>query len=215
MRATRRRRDSRPRLRFLDLLSDGVASLSVRPERAALTLLGTVIGIAALVATLGLSQTADSQIVGRFDELAATDVVVASKTGRTGVATASLPWDSVARALRLNGVSAAGTLSDVDLRGQLVRAVPLNDPQGQTQFQLAVRATLATGRVPDAGHSARADRVAVLGRTSPSAFTSTGSTTNRRSSSASASTSSSESSPMCKGSVAAQRDHHPGRHGAP
>ncbi len=174
MHATRRRRDSRPRLRFLDLLSDGVASLSVRPGRAALTVLGTVIGIAALVATLGLSQTAGNQIVGRFDELAATDVVVASKSGRTGVATASLPWDSEARAMRLNGVTAAGTLSDVDLRGQLVRAVPLNDPQGQTQFQLAVktaspglyaavRATLATGRVPDAGHSDRADRVAVLG----------------------------------------------------
>ena len=174
MHATRRRRDSRPRLRVLDLLSDGLASLSVRPGRASLTVLGTVIGIAALVATLGLSQTAGNQIVGRFDELAATDVVVASKSGRTGVATASLPWDSEARAMRLNGVTAAGTLSDVDLRGQLVRAVPLNDPQGQTQFQLAVktaspglyaavRATLATGRVPDSGHSDRADRVAVLG----------------------------------------------------
>ena len=73
-----------------------------------------------------------------------------------------------------NGVVSAGTLTDVDLKGQLVRAVPVNDPQGQTQFQMpvkaaspglfdAVRATLATGRLPDVGHSTRADRVVVLG----------------------------------------------------
>ena len=174
MRTLSRRPAVRPRLRPVDLVSDCVASLSARPGRAALTVLGTVIGVAALVATLGLSKTAGNQIVGRFDELAATDVVVAAKSGRAGVATVSMPWDSEVRVLRLNGVSAAGTLSDVDLRGQLVRAVPLNDPQGQTRFQLAVkaaspglyaavRATLATGRVPDTGHSLRADRVAVLG----------------------------------------------------
>jgi macrolide transport system ATP-binding/permease protein len=165
----------RPRLGLVDLASDCLASLAARPGRAALTVLGTVIGVAALVATLGLSKTAGNQIVGRFDELAATDVVVASKTGRAGVAAVSMPWDAEARVLRLNGVSAAGTLSDVDLKGQLVRAVPLNDPQGQTEFQLAVkaaspglygavRATLSGGRVPDSGHSERGDRVAVLGR---------------------------------------------------
>ena len=38
-------------------------------------MLGTVIGVAALVATLGLSKTAGNQIVGRFDAVAATDVV--------------------------------------------------------------------------------------------------------------------------------------------
>ena len=78
------------------------------------------------------------------------------------------------RLQRLNGVVAAGTLSDVDVGGQLVSSVPVNDPLGQTRFQLpvkaaspglwrAVRAQLQTGRVPDAGHSARADRVVVLG----------------------------------------------------
>jgi macrolide transport system ATP-binding/permease protein len=170
----RRRTELRPRLKALDLFSDCLASLSARPGRAALTVLGTVIGVAALVATLGLSKTAGNQIVGRFDELAATDVVVASKSGRAGAVTAPMPWDSEQRVLRLNGVSAAGTLSDVDLKGQLVRAVPLSDPQGQTEFQLAVKAaspglyaavhaTLSTGRIPDAGHSDRADRVAVLG----------------------------------------------------
>jgi hypothetical protein len=163
-------------LNFRDLVEECLASLIARPGRAVLTTLGTVMGVAALVATLGLSKTAGNQIVGRFDELAATDIVVTPKAAKSGRAAAVdvLPWDAEQRAGRLNGVVAAGTLSDVDVRGELVRAVPVNDPQGQSQFQLpvkaaspglfrAVRATVGTGRLPDAGHSARADRVALLG----------------------------------------------------
>ena len=113
---------------------------------------------------------------GRFDALAATDIVVTPKAAAAGRAAAGsgLPWDAEARVTRLNGVVAAGTLSDVDLRGELVRSVPVNDPLSQTEFQLpvkaaspglfrAVRVQLAAGRLPDAGHSARADRVALVG----------------------------------------------------
>ena len=166
----------RPHLSPRDLVGEALASLTARPGRAVLTALGTVLGVAALVATLGLSKTAGNQIVGRFDALAATDIVVAPKAASAGrvVAGRILPWDAEARAGRLNGVVAAGTLSDVDLRGELVRSVPVNDPVAQTEFQLpvkaaspglfpAVRARLVTGRLPDAGHSARADRVAVVG----------------------------------------------------
>jgi macrolide transport system ATP-binding/permease protein len=142
-----------------------------------LTVLGTVIGVGALVATLGLSKTAGNQIVGRFSEVAATDVVVSPVPGAVGgdAAREAIPWDAEARLRRLNGVAAAGTLSDVDVRGALVRSVPINDPLGQTEVQLpvkaaspglwrAVRAKMAAGRLPDSGHSARSDRVVVLGR---------------------------------------------------
>jgi ABC-type antimicrobial peptide transport system permease subunit len=174
--ARRRGGRDRPTLSGRDLVSEAVASLSARPWRAVLTALGTVIGVTALVATLGLSKTAGNQIVGRFDELAATDVTVTSKVTRTGLAETALPWDAEDRVRRLNGVRNAGTISDLDLRGQLVRAVPVNDPRGQTEFQMpvkaaspglfpAVRATLLTGRTIDAAQSDRADRVAVLGPT--------------------------------------------------
>ena len=166
----------RPELAPADLMAEALASLLARPGRAVLTALGTVLGVAALVATLGLSKTAGNQIVGRFDELAATDIVVTPKAGRAGAPGASdvIPWDAEARVVRLNGVKAVGTLSDVDLKGQLVRSVAVNDPGGQNEFQLpvkaaspglfaAVRATVATGRLPDGGHSARGDRVALLG----------------------------------------------------
>ncbi|HKN39310.1 MAG TPA: ABC transporter permease [Acidimicrobiia bacterium] len=166
----------RPHLAPRDLVGEALASLTARPGRAVLTALGTVLGVAALVATLGLSKTAGNQIVGRFDALAATDIVVTPKAAAAGRAAAGsgLPWDAEARVTRLNGVVAAGTLSDVDLRGELVRSVPVNDPLSQTEFQLpvkaaspglfrAVRVQLAAGRLPDAGHSARADRVALVG----------------------------------------------------
>ena len=110
--------DLRPRLALRDLVEEALASLTARPGRAVLTALGTVLGVAALVATLGLSKTAGNQIVGRFDALAATDIVVTPKAAGAGRAGGGsvLPWDAEARAARLNGVVAAGTLSDVDLR---------------------------------------------------------------------------------------------------
>src|SRR6185295_12204657 len=91
-----------------------------------------------------------------------------------GAAVNVIPWDAETRMKRLNGVAQAGTLAEVNARGQLVRSVPINDPQGQTEVQLpiraaspglwpAVRARLIAGRLPDAGHDARGDRVAVLG----------------------------------------------------
>jgi len=160
-----------------DLLNEAGAGLMARPARVGLTVLGTVIGVAALVATLGLSKTASNQIVGRFDAVAATDVVVtpvpaAQRSG--GGAANVIPWDAEARVKRLNGVAAAGTLAEVNVRGTLVRSVPINDPLGRTEVQLpvraaspglwdAVRAKLIAGRFPDRGHSERDDRVAVLG----------------------------------------------------
>jgi macrolide transport system ATP-binding/permease protein len=166
-----------PRMELRDLFSEAAAGLLARPARVGLTVLGTVIGVAALVATLGLSKTAGNQIVGRFDAVAATDVVVtpvpaAQRAG--GAAVNVIPWDAEARMKRLNGVARAGTLGEVNVRGQLVRSVPINDPQGQTDVQLPVRAAsaglwdavhakLIAGRLPDSGHSARGDRVAVLG----------------------------------------------------
>jgi macrolide transport system ATP-binding/permease protein len=163
------------KLQFRDLVDESVAGLLARPARAVLTVLGTVLGIAALVATLGVSKTAGNQIVARFDVLSATEIVVRPSDSFAGQRTSTLPWTAQERMERLNGVVAAGTLSDVDVKGALVRSVPINDTVGITEFQTtikaaspgtfrAVRTRLAQGRVFDAGHSARGDRVAVIGR---------------------------------------------------
>jgi putative ABC transport system permease protein len=173
-RRARRHEAFGPRIGPRDLAAEAVAALLARPARVVLTVLGTVIGVGALVATLGLSKTASGQIVGRFDRLSATDVVVSPSVRGGGAGGVVLPWDSEARLRRLNGVAAAGTLSDVDVRGQLVSTAPVNDPLAAGAIQLpmkaaspglfkAVRAELAAGRLFDRGHSQRADRVLVLG----------------------------------------------------
>ena len=168
---------SKPRFAFRDLVSESVAGMLSRPGRTTLTALGTVLGIAALVATLGLANTAGNQIVAHFDALAATTVSVENQ--REGFffgpnsATSAIPWDAEERLSRLNGVVSAGTMSRVQVEG-LVRSVPINDPLGQNDFSIdvyatspglfgAIGATIATGRFFDSGHSERRDPVAVLG----------------------------------------------------
>jgi macrolide transport system ATP-binding/permease protein len=158
-----------------DLFTEALAGMFARPGRMMLTVLGVVIGLTALVATLGLSRTAGNRIVSQFDQVAATELFVSAKPGVTGmIDPKAIPWDAPERLGRLNGVVAAGTMSEVDVRDALVSSSPVKDPLNQTAFKMtvhaaspelfrAVRADLAMGRVPDAGHSERADRVAVLG----------------------------------------------------
>jgi macrolide transport system ATP-binding/permease protein len=142
----------------------------------ALTVLGVVIGLTALVATLGLTRTAGNRIISQFDRLAATEIFITARPGRTTgiVDPKAIPWDAPTRLHRLNGVVAAGTMSEVDVGGALVSSSPVKDPLNQSAFKLAVyaaspdlfgavRAELKTGQFPDLGHSNRADRVAVLG----------------------------------------------------
>jgi len=156
-----------------DLVDEAVVGLLARPMRTLLTVLGTVIGLGALVATLGLSQTASNRIVGRFDALSATQVTVSVKPTATETAR-SIPLDAPARLHTINGVVAAGNLSEIDVKDALVSASPVNDPQKRARFKLSVfaaspelfdatRARLRYGRLLDAGHSGRGEKVAVLG----------------------------------------------------
>jgi macrolide transport system ATP-binding/permease protein len=164
------------RISARDLWSEAVAGIFARPGRTVLTVLGTVLGIGALVATLGIANTAGNQIVGRFSELQATAVTVTNEAGPMGGTRnrALIPADAQQRLERLNGVVAAGAMGPVDVGGALVSSVPVADPLGQTEFSIkvygaspgllpAVRGRMATGRWFDAGHSERGDRVAVLG----------------------------------------------------
>jgi putative ABC transport system permease protein len=164
-------------LSLRDLLSEAAISLTARPGRTLLTALGTVLGVAALVATLGLAKTNGSQIVSRFDELEATRVLIRPETrngnsGEGGQAQISvIPWDAGDRLGRLNGVNGAGTKSRVNV-GELIRSVPVADGRNEYQISVfavspgifdAVRAELFTGRFFDEGHSQGNEPVAVLG----------------------------------------------------
>ena len=167
---------SRSAMSWRDLLNEAVAGMFARPGRMALTVLGVVIGMSALVATMGLTRTAGNRIISQFDQLAATELFVTARPGAASglIDPRAMPWDAPSRLLRLNGVVAAGTMSDVDVGNELVSSSPVKDPLNPSAFKLAVRAAspdlfravraeLETGRFPDAGHSARGERVAVLG----------------------------------------------------
>ena len=167
---------NRSRITWRDLIDEALAGVFSRPGRMVLTVLGVVIGLSALVATLGLTSTAGNRIISQFDQLAATELFISARPGQTTgtVDPRALPWDAQTRLQRLNGVVAAGTLSEVAIGDSLVSASPVKDPQGQSAFKLgvraassslfpAVRARLASGRLLDEGHSARADKVALIG----------------------------------------------------
>lgn len=97
----------------LDLLGEALGALTRRPARAALTALGTVLGTGALVATLGLTATAQAQISGRFDALKATQVVLTDPTAGDTSAPQGVDRDAALHAAerrlaRLHGVRAVG-----------------------------------------------------------------------------------------------------------
>ncbi|QGQ18771.1 FtsX-like permease family protein [Cellulomonas sp. JZ18] len=161
-----------------DLLAEAAAGVGARPGRLLLTILGTVLGIASVVVTVGLAQTAAVQINQQFDAVAATQAVASAATSqsRDGQerALTRLPWDAADRAERIAGVAAATLVSEVDLAGADVSAVPVHDPSAPRTTAPPVLATgphalealqghLQQGRWFDAGHDARGDRVAVLG----------------------------------------------------
>jgi putative ABC transport system permease protein len=166
------------RFRFSDLLGEATADIGSRPGRLGTTIVGTVLGITALITTIGLAQTAAGQIARQFDADAATQLVVAPRTASTAggatVAAGVLPWDAVARLERLAGIESAALLGEVPLPDAVVTAVPVNDPSQPPSAPPPVYAAseevldtvgghLSTGRFFDAGHDRRADRVAVLG----------------------------------------------------
>ena len=169
---------SADRFDLADLLGEATADIGSRPGRLVTTIVGTVLGVAALIATIGFAQTAAGQISRQFDASAATQLVVTPETTSTGggatVAAGMLPWDSVVRLERLAGVESAALLAEVPLPEATITAVPVNDPSQPPVAAPPVYAVsaelldtlggeLATGRFFDAGHDRRADRVAVLG----------------------------------------------------
>ncbi|HEX2047174.1 MAG TPA: ABC transporter permease [Acidimicrobiales bacterium] len=153
--------------------------LVTRFSRSCLTALGTLIGIAVLVSTLGLAKSASARITTRFDALAATEVVVRSPDEQVGTTEASsrasepgpIPFDAAQRLAVIQGVASSSTYSH--LKGvKEVRGTPVNDPTAASSRVEVVAASpqlLATvhgtvsGRFFDRFHDDRGEAVAVLG----------------------------------------------------
>lgn len=160
------------------LLQEALDGVGSKTSRLLITLIGTVLGISSLVATIGFAQTAGGQIAQQFDKLAATRVTVEPGTQKTQNnkerATAVIPWDAESRVKDLVGVTQASLYSQLPLDTK-VTAVQVVDPAASSQVPPQVVAAsaelletvegkLATGRFFDSGHDNRGDYVAVLGK---------------------------------------------------
>jgi putative ABC transport system permease protein len=100
------------RLRLGDLVMVGAGGLATRRLRAVLSALGVAIGIAAIVAVLGISQSSKADLLAQLDRLGTNLLTVAP--GQTlGGDTATLPKASVGMIRRIGPVQQAAAIAAV------------------------------------------------------------------------------------------------------
>jgi putative ABC transport system permease protein len=110
-----------PRLAARDATAEAVAGIVQRPGRAALTMLGTVLGVGAFVAVLGMTATGAGQISHQFTVLEDTTVTVEDNGPANNVTPPDtnppigFPDNADAIADHINGVTAAGIWWPVSL----------------------------------------------------------------------------------------------------
>ena len=110
-----------PRLTVRDATAEAVAGIVQRPGRAGLTMLGTVLGVGAFVAVLGLTATGAGQVSRQFTVLEDTTVTVEDNGPANNVAPPDanppigFPSDADAVADHIDGVTAAGVWWPVSL----------------------------------------------------------------------------------------------------
>jgi putative ABC transport system permease protein len=118
------RRPARPG----DLLRLASVGLRTRKLRAGLSALGIAIGVAAIVAVLGLSQSSSAQLVNEIDQLGTNILTVANGQNIYG-GTAKLPKAAPAMIGRINGVTQVeytGNVSANVYRNPLIPAINTN-----------------------------------------------------------------------------------------
>jgi putative ABC transport system permease protein len=113
-----------PRLRATDLIRESVLSVLRHPGRSLVTVIGTIVGAAAYVYTLGLGATMNGQVSAAFDARRATEVIVQPEDP-----TLDPSWiqDAPECLRRLNGVVRAGrriTTSEQPVRQSIDTSEP-------------------------------------------------------------------------------------------
>ena len=103
------------RLRAADLVPVGTIGLRSRPSRAALSLLGVAIGIAALVSVLGVTRSSQSDLLAQIDRLGTNLLTVAN--GHTiGGDEAQLPVGAGFTVARTEGVLTSASTAELPVR---------------------------------------------------------------------------------------------------
>jgi putative ABC transport system permease protein len=135
------------KMRAADLLPTGTLGLRARPARAVLSALGIAIGIAAIVAVLGVTRSSQSALLAQIDRLGTNLLMVSNGTDFGGTERA-LPAAATSMLGRVDGVAHVAPTAQLTARN-----VYRSDlvPAGQTGG-LAVRACDASLMVALDGH---------------------------------------------------------------
>jgi putative ABC transport system permease protein len=113
VRGTRRQYPpDRSGLRAADVARLAVAGLRGKPVRAVLSALGVALGVATMVAVLGLSASSRAQLVAEIDSLG-TNMLTARPSQLLGAQDASLPATAPAMAARIGPVISVGAIGAV------------------------------------------------------------------------------------------------------
>lgn len=125
------------RLGLRDTTAEALSAMVQRPGRAGLTMLGTVLGVGAFVAVLGLTATAAGQISRQFTVLQATTVTVTDQAAVNEGMTSenqsarepvrppmSFPEDTDERVAHLNGVVTGGLWWQIPLDSPRLTSTP-------------------------------------------------------------------------------------------
>lgn len=150
-----------------EALLDSWRGVVRRPQRTVLTTLGVALGVGALVAIVGLAESASVQISLRFDAIAATALEVTLPPSLREVSDTALSE----RAAKISGVRMTGTFTTINpLTAPPVTAASVRRPGRGVPVivasSLGLRAAepaLEAGTLPTAWAESRDPRLAVVG----------------------------------------------------
>lgn len=103
---------NRSRIRLADLIPTAALGLRARPWRSALSALGIAIGVAAIVAVLGITQSSKAQLLAQIDQLGTNLLVVANGHSMEGNEI-ELPRTAAASIGHLDGVTAVAPTAEL------------------------------------------------------------------------------------------------------
>ncbi|MDX2345007.1 MAG: ABC transporter permease [Acidimicrobiia bacterium] len=115
------------RLHSADAFRTASVGLQTRKLRAALSALGIMIGIAAMVGVLGLSESSKSDLLAQLDRLGTNLLTVQAGSG-IGIGSGELPAEAAGMISRIGPVEQTSTISSVDANVYKSDFVP----EGQT-----------------------------------------------------------------------------------
>jgi putative ABC transport system permease protein len=146
------------RLHPSDLLRVGSAGLRARRVRAALSALGIAIGIAAMVAVLGISESSKADVLSVLDRLGTNLLTAEASGGIAGDETAELPDTTETMLGRIGPVDEVASVTDVDAGVFRNDLIPPGETGGITlkatddELLPTLSGELAQGRFLDAGN---------------------------------------------------------------